>query len=158
MILITNDAQLRSYVPNALVTVTGEMSLYDKMRADFALSEQWLTIHFVDASLLGKIALEKEHSEAANICCRAVVANALLRAIPSLDLVLTPNGFGIVSNQNVAPASVPVVSIWKKSIKGHKLTDIKADDTKVAYFAQSQDLNSSFLLIFVKKSLFLHFF
>ena len=105
MILITNDAQLRSYVPNALVTVTGEMSLFDKMRADLALSEQWLTIHFVDASLLGKIALEKEHSEAANICCRAVVADALLRAIPSLDLVLTPNGFGIVSNQNVAPAS-----------------------------------------------------
>lgn len=25
--------------------------------------------------------------------------------VPSLDLVLTPNGFGIVSNQNVAPAS-----------------------------------------------------
>ena len=32
-------------------------------------------------------------------------------------------------------ASVPVVSIWKKSIKGRKLTDIKADDSMVAYFA-----------------------
>lgn len=32
-------------------------------------------------------------------------------------------------------ASVPVVSIWKKSIKGRKLTDIKADDTMVSYFA-----------------------
>lgn len=32
-------------------------------------------------------------------------------------------------------ASVPVVSIWKKSIKGRKLTDIKADDAMVAYFA-----------------------
>lgn len=31
-------------------------------------------------------------------------------------------------------ASVPVVSIWKKSIKGRKLTDIKADDTMVSYF------------------------
>ena len=31
-------------------------------------------------------------------------------------------------------ASVPVVSIWKKSIKGRKLTDIKADDSMVAYF------------------------
>ena len=28
-----------------------------------------------------------------------------LIAIPSLDLVLTTNGFGIVSNQNVVPAS-----------------------------------------------------
>ena len=32
-------------------------------------------------------------------------------------------------------ASVPVVSIWKKSIKGRKLTDIKADDSMVDYFA-----------------------
>ena len=32
-------------------------------------------------------------------------------------------------------ASVPVVSIWKKSIKGRKLTDIKADDSMVVYFS-----------------------
>ena len=32
-------------------------------------------------------------------------------------------------------ASVPVVSIWKKSIKGRKLTDIKADDSMGVYFA-----------------------
>ena len=29
----------------------------------------------------------------------------MLHAIPQLDLILTPNGFGIVSNQNIAPAS-----------------------------------------------------
>ena len=34
-----------------------------------------------------------------------IVAETLYRAIPGLDVVLTPNGFGIVSNQNVAPAS-----------------------------------------------------
>ena len=32
-------------------------------------------------------------------------------------------------------ASVPVVSIWKQSITGRKLTDIKADDSMVVYFA-----------------------
>ena len=33
------------------------------------------------------------------------VANEAFRmAVPSLDLVLTPNGFGIVNNQNVVPA------------------------------------------------------
>ena len=37
--------------------------------------------------------------------CSVVAHEALMRAVPSLDLVLTPNGFGIVSNQNVAPAS-----------------------------------------------------
>jgi hypothetical protein len=37
--------------------------------------------------------------------CRIAVCHALLFAIPSLDLVLTPNGFGIVNNQNIVPAS-----------------------------------------------------
>ena len=32
-------------------------------------------------------------------------------------------------------ASIPVLSIWEKSIKGRKLTDIKADDAMVTYFA-----------------------
>lgn len=34
-------------------------------------------------------------------------------AIPQLDLVLTPTGFGVVSNQNVAPASVDRVKALK---------------------------------------------
>lgn len=36
---------------------------------------------------------------------RYVCLEAYAEAIPSLDLVLTPTGFGVVSNQNVAPAS-----------------------------------------------------
>ena len=32
-------------------------------------------------------------------------------------------------------ASIPVVSLWKKSVKGRKLTDIKADDEMVTFFA-----------------------
>lgn len=105
MILITTDQELRTYVPNALATVAGEMSLFDKIRADLELSEQWLTIHFVEASLIEKIVSEEGYHEAAYMCRRAVVADALLRSVPSLDLVLTPNGFGIVNNQNVVPAS-----------------------------------------------------
>lgn len=105
MILITTDTELRTYVPNALATVAGEMSLFDKIRADLELSEQWLTIRFVEASLIEKIVSEEGYHEAAYMCRRAVVADALLRSVPSLDLVLTPNGFGIVNNQNVVPAS-----------------------------------------------------
>ena len=59
MILITTDTELRTYVPNALATVAGEMSLFDKIRADLELSEQWLTIHFVEASLIEKIVSEE---------------------------------------------------------------------------------------------------
>ena len=45
------------------------------------------------------------------LCSRLVVADALRRAIPSLDIVLTPNGFGVVSTQNLAPASKPRVDL-----------------------------------------------
>lgn len=41
---------------------------------------------------------------------RILVLEAFRRAIPSLDLVLTPNGFGIVSNDNMAPASTDRVN------------------------------------------------
>ena len=36
---------------------------------------------------------------------KVIVCEAFKNAVPSLDLILTPNGFGIVSNSNVAPAS-----------------------------------------------------
>ncbi len=36
---------------------------------------------------------------------RVICLHAYLEALPHLDLVLTENGFGVVSNQNVAPAS-----------------------------------------------------
>lgn len=35
----------------------------------------------------------------------AICSRAAYNAMPHLDLVLTPTGFGIVSNQNTAPAS-----------------------------------------------------
>lgn len=39
-----------------------------------------------------------------------VCTKALWLAVPHLDLVLTPTGFGVVSNQNVAPASAERVA------------------------------------------------
>lgn len=47
---------------------------------------------------------------------RYVCNKAFYQAIPSLDLVLTPTGFGIVSNQNVAPASAERVAALRKSL------------------------------------------
>ena len=47
---------------------------------------------------------------------RIVALDALYRAIPSLDLVLTPNGFGVVSNQNIAPASKERVANLRASL------------------------------------------
>lgn len=90
--LITSDTDLRRYIPNTLVTVSGEQSLFDKLQVELQLSEAWLTRTF------GVV-------ESTPTVCRVLATDAFLRAVPSLDLVLTPNGFGVVSNNTIAPAS-----------------------------------------------------
>ena len=102
--LITNDQELRSFFPNALVTVEGEASLFEKLSAYLSEAETWLATYITGAAPLA--AITADNADAARpLCCRIVVCHALIHAIPSLDLVLTPNGFGIVSNQNIVPAS-----------------------------------------------------
>lgn len=48
---------------------------------------------------------------------RAVVLRAAYLAVPHLDLVLTPTGFGIVSNQNTAPASRERVDALREELR-----------------------------------------
>lgn len=90
--IIQNDAELRQYIPNALVTVEGEQSLFEKLQIELQLSEAWLARTF-------------GVEESTPVTCKIVASDAFLRAIPSLDLVLTANGFGVVSNNTIAPAS-----------------------------------------------------
>ena len=102
--LIHSDSELRSFLPNALVTVEGEMSLFEKLSSYLTEAETWLATFITGAAPLAAITAENEGANRP-LYCRIVVCHALIHAIPSLDLVLTPNGFGIVSNQNIAPAS-----------------------------------------------------
>ena len=153
--LISSDTILRQYIPNVFATVSGEQSLYEKLRIELQLSEQWLTTHVLSETILNQLTTtnslgdvgaspagndttqtttgdadtsstvtdttqttaqstnvneENQQRETTivqlkTLASRTIVSDAFVRAIPSLDLVLTPNGFGIVSNQNVAPAS-----------------------------------------------------
>lgn len=97
---INNDNDLRKYVPNALVTVTGEQSLFDKIKVELEISDAWFERTF------GLEAFPDTVTEKMNdMACKIVASDAFVRAIPSLDLVLTPNGFGVVSNNTIAPAS-----------------------------------------------------
>ncbi len=56
------------------------------------------------------ISIEREATRLA--CLKAARA-----AVPHLDLVITPTGFGIVSNQNVAPASAHRVDALKEELR-----------------------------------------
>ncbi len=103
--IITSDEQLRRYLPNAFATAQGETPLYDKVLSWLQTAERWLFSQFVGDDFADTF-LTLDPDEPVRVTAACVVAHeAMMRAVPSLDLVLTPNGFGIVSNQNVAPAS-----------------------------------------------------
>ena len=101
--IITNDTELRKYIPNVLATVEGESTLYDKLSPFLETTEFWITSNFVQQSMMYNQVTS--HGEQQTLIKQLVVLHAFLIAIPNLDLVLTPNGFGIVSNSNIAPAS-----------------------------------------------------
>lgn len=108
--LITSDEQLRRYLPNAFATAQGEPPFFDKVLPWLETAEWWLFQQFIGDTFEPSL-LAMGENEPVRLTATCVVAHeAMLRAVPSLDLVLTPNGFGIVSNQNVAPASRERVS------------------------------------------------
>ena len=103
--LIPDNNTLLHFVPNVLKSVQGELALFEKIQSHLEVAEDWLCATFLSDAVLEKLASGNADSKLLHHARIAEVAEAMLHAIPQLDLVLTPNGFGIVSNSNVAPAS-----------------------------------------------------
>lgn len=120
MKLITTDAQLRSHIPNIIASVKGETPLTEKLSLFLDLAEDWVISTFTSTSTFNTICGYTDTNNIRILCCRLVVAEALLRAILSLDIVLTPNGFGIVSTNNIAPASKPRIDRLIGSMLSHR--------------------------------------
>ena len=129
MKLITKDEQLRLLIPNVLATVEGEPTLIEKLYPYLETAEQWAIDTFVPEDIFNEIA--EADSLGPNERFRyplekLVACHAYMSAIPSLDLVLTPNGFGIVSNQNVVPASRERVDALITSLESQRDAAIEA--------------------------------
>ena len=129
MKLITTDEQLRMLIPNVLATVEGEPTLIEKLYPYLETAEQWAIDTFVPEAIFDEIAEADSFgpNERFRFPLEKLVAcHAYMTAIPSLDLVLTPNGFGIVSNQNVVPASRERVERLITSIESQRDSAIEA--------------------------------
>jgi hypothetical protein len=120
MKLITTDAQLRAHIPNIIASVKGETPFIERVAHFLDLAEDWVRTTFTSESTFNTICGYTDSNEIKIICSRLVFADALRRAIPSLDIVLTPNGFGVVSTQNLAPASKPRVDRLVGSMLAHR--------------------------------------
>ena len=130
MKIVTSDAQLRRLIPHVLATVEGEATLLEKLAPFLETSEEWAVQNFVPDDLFETIAATSEAAETASDVAaiealrkpleKVIASHAFMNAIPSLDLVLTPNGFGIVSNQNIAPASRERVERLRDSLEAER--------------------------------------
>ena len=99
MDIIKDNDQLLAYIPNVVTAVEGEDSLFTKLTPYLTVTESWLYRKVCKA-----VAIHTS-SEAEDLARCIVATEAFRMAVPSLNLILTANGFGIVSNSTVAPAS-----------------------------------------------------
>ena len=129
MKLITTDEQLRLLIPNVLVTAEGEPTLIEKLYPYLETAEQWAIDTFVPEAIFDEIAEDDGFGPNERFRYpleKLVACQAYMTAIPSLDLVLTPNGFGIVSNQNIVPASRERVDALMNSLESQRDSAIEA--------------------------------
>ena len=120
MTLITTDEQLRSHLPNVIASVKGETPFIERLALFLDLAEDWVVNTFTSVSTFNTICGYTDSNNIKILCSRLVVADALRRAIPSLDIVLTPNGFAVVNTSNLAPASKPRVDRLVGSMLSHR--------------------------------------
>lgn len=120
MKLITTDEQLRSHLPNVIASVKGETPFIERLSLFLDLAEDWVKTTFTSESTFNTICGYTDSNPVKILTARLVVADALHRAIPSLDIVLTPNGFAVVNTSNLAPASKPRVDRLVGSMLAHR--------------------------------------
>lgn len=118
--LITTDAQLRSHLPNIIASVKGETPFIERLALFLDLAEDWVVNTFTSVSTFNTICGYTDSNPLKILTSRLVVADALRRAIPSLDIVLSPNGFAVVNTSNLAPASKPRVDRLVGSMLSHR--------------------------------------
>ena len=120
MTLITTDEQLRSHLPNVIASVKSETPFIERLALFLDLAEDWVVNTFTSVSTFNTICGYTDSNNIKILCSRLVVADALRCAIPSLDIVLTPNGFAVVNTSNLAPASKPRVDRLVGSMLSHR--------------------------------------
>ena len=93
---------------------------------------KWLIDNFCPKEIFDDIADRPDPSTAKVTMARIVAFDAFRSAIPHLDIILTPNGFGIVNNSNIAPASKERVERLINSLLDNRDNEIESRSTLVA--------------------------
>lgn len=149
--IVSSDEELRQYLPNSFAVVAGEMPLCDKLADHLAIAENWVIDTFTSSKTFNTICGYTLDNPIRVLTARLVVAEAMLRAIPALDLVLTPNGFGVVNTTTIVPASKDRVERLMQSFFDYR--DICIEQLLPKLKGASQWLNSE-QAVFFRRTLF----
>ncbi len=124
---------IRKSIPNVILEVEGEIPLADKLAPWIRSAKDWIESEYIGPD---DFLNEADNARAIYI----VVMKAFADAVPSLDLVVTPTGFGVVSTDSVAPASKDRVNRLVESIRSQIDAEI---DTLLEFCRQYPEWRSS---------------
>ncbi|MBD5172297.1 MAG: hypothetical protein HDT02_03635 [Bacteroidales bacterium] len=97
--LLKSDSALRAIIPNIAAVAEGAASWMQRLEPFLCSAEDRLEVA-IDRGISALASPQQLH-----LAKIAVAWDAWFNAIPSLDLVVTPTGFAVTSNNNLAPAS-----------------------------------------------------
>ena len=99
--LVSGYSEMKPFLP--AINMKGAPTVFNDA---LDVAQQNLVEYIIGEDLEAQ--LERRDSEDAKLlklCQRVIAVDAFLHSIPEMDLVLTDAGFGVISNQDVAPAS-----------------------------------------------------
>lgn len=114
--MLINDIEtLKAMIP----TVTG--SSFEKYRHSLALAQEWFASEIAGRPLMDEILrMEDEPSNTLLLLAKSVVAyKGYMDAIPQLDVLETNNGFAVVNDDALAPASRERVAALIRSMQSN---------------------------------------
>lgn len=108
-----NDKFIKECIPNILLEVEGETLLSEKLAPWIESAKDWLESQYLGTD---DYLSEDDNYRALLI----IVWKAFSDALPSLDIVITPTGFGVVNTESIAPASKERIERLQDSLN-HKI-------------------------------------
>lgn len=132
--IVANYTEMKRFLPS--VEMKGAPTVFDDA---LETAQEDLVSAIIGTDL--ETLLEQRNNDDARLlkmCQRVIAIDAFLTSIPEMDLVLTDAGFGVVSNQDIAPASKDRVQALKISLT-EKLDAAK--DRLVSFLLSSDKYN-----------------
>lgn len=128
--LVSGYTEMKPFLP--AINMKGAPTVFNDA---LDVAQQNLVEYVIGESLEAQLEQRSnDDSRLLKMCQRVISVDAFLRSIPEMDLVLTDAGFGVISNQDVAPASKERIANLTAGLKA-KLDE--ALDRLVSYLISS---------------------